>query len=133
MKYLIPIILIFLIGGQIVLANGIDLPENPKPMEKFYEKIQNNIINPMKQIPKKIENVVQGLIQTFQNKAENKTEEIKQEIKQGIKSEAEQQIENQKKSWGDRIKIWLTPLKNKIQEGREILRGWLDKAREFIF
>ncbi|MFH1461040.1 MAG: hypothetical protein ABIF84_01300 [Patescibacteria group bacterium] len=133
MKYLIPIILIFLISGQIVLANGIDLPENPKATEKFYEKIQNSIINPMKQISEKVEKSARDLMQIFQDKAESKTEEIKQEIKQEIKSEAKEQIENQKKSWGDKIKTWLTPLKNKIQEGREILRGWLDKAGEFIF
>lgn len=81
----------------------------------------------MKQIPEKVKNGFQGLIRDLQNKAEDKKEELKEEIKQEIKSEVKEQVENQKKSWGDRIKIWLTPLKVKIQEGREIIRGWLGK------
>jgi len=123
----------FLIGGQVVSASGIESPENSKPMEKFYEKIQNNIIDPMKQIPGRIEAGARNLMQIFQDKAENKKEELKEEIKQEISREVEEQVENQKKGWGDRIKTWLTPLKIKIQEGREILEGWLGKAKEAIF
>ena len=81
----------------------------------------------MKQIPEGVKNAAKNLMQVFQDKAESKKEEIKEEIKQEINREIEEQIENQKKGWGDRIKSWLTPLKNKIQEGREALRRWLGK------
>jgi len=102
-------------------------------LEKFYQKIQNSVINPMKQIPEKVKSAAENLMEILQNKAESKKEEIKQEIKQEIKSETKEQIESQKKSWERRIKTWLTPLKIKIQEGREILRRWLGKVREAIF
>ncbi|PIZ69858.1 MAG: hypothetical protein COY10_00665 [Candidatus Portnoybacteria bacterium CG_4_10_14_0_2_um_filter_43_36] len=133
MKYLIPLILIFSFGGQIVLASGITPLKNPEQLEKFYQKIQNSVINPMKQIPEKVKSAAENLMEILQNKAESKKEEIKQEIKQEIKSETKEQIESQKKSWEGRIKTWLTPLKIKIQEGREILRRWLGKVREAIF
>jgi len=117
MRYLIPLILISILCFNFVLAQD----EN--------KEINEKIVNPMKQgidrLSEKLEGVVQSLLEKAKIKKEQKEEEIKQEIKDEVKEMAHQKI--------SRLERWiLIPLKNKTQQGSELIRQGVDDIKNFL-
>lgn len=134
MKHTILIILvisIFCFSG-FASAQEIKGPAMPDWLNKIYQGIDQKIIRPVKQstqdLPEDIERSVKNLLEKLQQEKQKKQEEIKQEIKSEVKEEA--------KEWGqraaERIKKFLTPLKNKIQQGTGLIREGVNKVKDFL-
>ena len=104
----------------------------PDWLNKIYQGIDQKIITPVKQatqnLPENIERSVKNLLEKLQQEKQKKQEEIKQEVKSEVKEEA--------KEWGqrsaERIKKFLAPLKNKIQQGTGLVRQTVNKVKDFL-
>jgi len=101
----------------------------PNWIDKLYQKINQKVITPVKQstqdLPEGMERSIKNLLEKAR---QEKQEEIKQEIKSEVKEEA--------KEWGqraaERIKKFLAPLKNKIQQGTGLIREAVNKVKDFL-
>ena len=104
----------------------------PNWPDKLYQKINQQVIAPVKQstqnLPENIEKGVKQLLEKLQQKKQEKQEEIKQEIKNEVKEEAKEW--NQRAA--ERIKKFLAPLKNKIQQGTGLIREAVNKVKDFL-
>ena len=128
---IISIIFIFCFSG-FASAQEIKGPAMPDWLNKIYQGIDQEIIRPVKQstqdLPEDIERSVKNLLEKAQQKKQEKQEEIKKEIKSEVKEEA--------KEWGqraaERIKKFLAPLKNKIQQGTGLIRQAVNKVKDFL-
>lgn len=104
----------------------------PDWLNKIYQGIDQNIITPVKQttqnLPEDVERGLKNLLEKAQQEKQKKQEEIKQEIKSEVKEEA--------KEWGqraaERIKKFLAPLKNKIQQGTGLIKEAVNKIKDFL-
>lgn len=104
----------------------------PDWLNKIYQQVNQKVIAPVKQstqnLPENVEKGLKYLLEKAQQKKQEKQEEIKQEIKNEVKEEA--------KEWGqraaERIKKFLAPLKNKIQQGSGLTREAINKIKDFL-
>jgi len=133
MRHTILIILIIFIFCFSNFASAqITVELEPNWSDSLFQKIDRKIIGPVKQtvqsIPEGVEKGVKQLLEKLQQEKKEKQEEIKQEIKSEVKEEA--------KEWGqgaaERIKKFLAPLKNKIQQGSSIVREAINKIKDFL-
>jgi len=76
-------------------------------------------------LTKKLESVSQSLLEKAKIRKEQKEEEIKQEIKDEAKEMVQQRI--------SRFERWvLIPLKNRTQQGSELIRQGVDDIKKFL-
>lgn len=133
MKHTILIILIiFILYLPNFTSAQIKIELEPNWPDKLYQKINQKIIRPVKQaaqdLPQDVKRGLKNLLEKLQQEKQEKQEEIKQEIKSEVKEEA--------KEWGqraaERIKKFLAPLKNKIQQGTGLIRQTVNKIKDFL-
>lgn len=133
MRYLILIIsIISILYLPDFTSAQIRVELEPDWIDKLYQKINQKIIKPVKQstqnLPEDVERGLKNLLEKAQQKKQEKQEEIKQEIKNEVKEEA--------KEWGqkatERIKKFLAPLRNKIQQGTGLIREAVNKIKDFL-
>jgi len=130
MKHIILIVFILYLPNFASAQMTIDL--EPNWPDRLFQEIDQKIIGPVKQtvqnLPENVEKGVKQLLEKLQKEKKEKQEEIKQEIKSEVKEEA--------KEWGqraaERVKRFLAPLKNKIQQGTGLIREGVNKIKDFI-
>ena len=131
MRYVI-FIIIFIFCFSNFASAQITVELEPNWPDRLFQKINQKIIEPVKQttqnLPEDVEKGIKQLLEKLQQKKQEKQEEIKQEIKSEIKEET--------KEWSqraaERIKKFLSPLKNKIQQGTGLLREAINKIKDFL-
>lgn len=128
MRYLV-LILISTILLNFNVASAQDEITNPYNFNNLQFQIDQKIANPVKQgidyLTKKLESVSQNFLEKAKIKKEQKQEEIKQEIRQEAEEMVRQRI--------SRFERWiLIPLKNKTQQGSELIRQGIDDIKNFL-
>jgi len=127
MKYFIITFIIFIFSFNIVLAQ--------EPVQ-FFDKVDQKIIDPVKRlfdsiIKKEVEEKSQEMMEKAQDIIEEQQEELLDKAQEKIKQEAKTRsriwLEN-KLAW---VKNKLAPLKIKVQEGSDLIRGWIEKIKEY--
>ncbi len=135
MRYLISSTVLFLILATPVLAQGISANELPEWLTKLYDKTDQKVISPVKQIvdsmkQKSLEQKNQEILKKAQETIEKKQEELLDKAIDKGKQESKKIVKNWiqgKIAW---IEELLNPLKIKIQEGSDIIRGWIEDIRK---
>jgi len=128
MRYLILILIsTILLNFNVALAQ--DEITNPYNFSNLQYQIDQKIVNPMKQgidyLTKKLESVSQNFLEKAKIRKEQKQEEIKEEIKDEAEEMVRQRI--------SRFERWiLVPLKNKTQQGSELIRQGIDDIKNFL-
>ena len=135
MRHIILFITIFISFSGFALAQEAQemfKPLSPEPFNRFYQQINNKVINPTRQaiktFPSNVETGLKHLLEEVKEKKQQTQEEIKQAIKEEAKKEA--------KEWvgkiAEKIENFLAPLKNKIQQGSTLVRDVIYKIKDFF-
>jgi len=126
MRYII-IFIIFIFSFNIVLAQ-----ENVG----FFDKVDQKVVNPVKRlfnsvIQKGTEEKSQEMMEKAQDVIKEQQEELfnkaQEKVKQEVKTRSRIWLEN-KLEW---VKDKLAPLKNRIQEGSDIIREWIEGIKKY--
>jgi len=132
-RYIILIISTLFIFCLSNFASAQEITESaPDWLNKCFDWARHKIIEPVKQgtqnLPEKVEIQTKNLLEKFQQEKQEKQEEIKQEIK----SELKEKVKQWGQKWAEKIKGFLAPLKNKIQQGSTIIREAVNKVKDFL-
>ncbi len=104
----------------------------PDWLNKIYQQVNQKVITPVKQrtqnLPEEIEKGLKNLLEKVRQEKQEKQKEIKQEIKSEVKEEAQEWSQRA----AERIKKFLAPLKNKIQQGTGLIREVINKIKDSL-
>ena len=124
MRYII-ILLTILLLPYFVSAQGINWSNW---FNNAYDKTNQKILNPVKQFIEKSEELLDKTEKAIEQKQEELVdqaqEKVKQEVKKGAKNWLKRRLES--------VEQTLAPLKNKIQEGRGLLREQVYKLKNYL-
>jgi len=89
---------------------------------------ETNHVEPYQGIPEKVQEKFNQMTEKIQSWFIKEKDELKEEIKEEIKEETKKQVQKKSRWAEETVKSWLSPLKIKIQEGSEVLKGWMRKG-----
>ncbi|OPL12033.1 MAG: hypothetical protein AVO34_02135 [Firmicutes bacterium ML8_F2] len=129
-KTLLILIFILIIVVYAFLQNNADLLS----FNRTRQMINQKLINPMKQFL--TDRNIKEESQEFLDKAEETVEQKQEELVDKTQEKVKQEIKDGAKNWlGGKLELvkkGLTPLKNKLQEGRCQLREQVNKLKNYL-
>jgi len=134
MKYFITSIILICFCFNFVLAQETDRTFGTETLDQFSQKIEDKIINPVKRlfdsaVKKEVEEKSQEVMEKTQETIEGKQEELFDKAQERITQEVKEYFKNWFQNKVEWVKDKLAPLKIKIQEGRDLIRGWIEKLK----
>jgi len=135
MRYII-IPIIFILSFNIVLAQEPSRTFSTETIEGFSQKVKDKVINPVKQlfdsiIKRGAEEKSQEVMEKAQDVLKEQQEELFDKAESRIKQEVKEYFRNLLQNGMDWVKDKLAPLKIKIQEGSDIIRGWIEGLKRY--
>ena len=135
MRYIITIIIIFISFSGFALAQEtqeVFRSLSPEPFNRFYQQIDNKVISPVRQAIQTFPSNVETGLKHLLEEAKEKRQQAQEEIKQAIKEEAKKETKEWVGKIAEKIKNFLAPLKNKIQQGSTLVREVIYKIKDFF-